>query len=93
VTVTEGTAIQGNTLTEYFMVTASNFLPDAALTYTCSGAATGTYSGQETDSSGDASFQAECRGSEQAGSGTFTETITVSDGTNEASGSVNFTLG
>ena len=86
VSVSAGVAIQGGTYTDYYQVTASNFLPNTVLMYSCQSPGTSIaleYTGPQTNGSGNASFQAACTGDQNPAP---QETITVTDGTNTASG-------
>jgi hypothetical protein len=65
-----------------YIVTASGFLPDTVLMYTCTPESPGTYTGPETDGSGSASFATQCTGYDNSPA----ETISVTDGTNTAQG-------
>jgi len=68
-----------------YSLTATNFLPNTVLTYTCSPASdTGPYTGPETNSAGTATWEATCGGATLPGP---VETFTVTDGTNTASAS------
>ncbi len=64
-----------------YNVTASNFLPNTVLTYTCTPLSPGTYTGPETGVTGGAQFQTVCTATGTNPIGPE-ETITVTDGVN-----------